>query len=333
MSLSKETILPALTQLPENYWVQLTELAAITLSGKDKSSYLQGQVSCDVNQLNDNSLIHGAHCDAKGKMYSVFRLFNRHNSHWLLQPQVTISASIAALQKFGVFANVDIKKAEQCAFYGLIGQQAEKLLKQHFQQIPDSMSPVVQCNTTTLLFIAGTNYQENHRYILIDQASALEALVAQFSLPIFTQPVWDLHEIISGFPLMNETAIGEYVPQMLNVQAINGISFTKGCYLGQETIARMQYLGRNKRALFILTGTVNTDIATDDIIERQLGENWRRAGNILSYYQADDGTSYIQTVLASDLIETTKFRLKKQPQATFTLLELPYSLTSQDIDA
>ncbi len=131
---------------------------------------------------------------------------------------------------------------------------------------------------------------------------------------------------------MNETITGEYVPQMLNVQAINGISFTKGCYLGQETVARMQYLGRNKRALFTLKTTLKAPLTDSTIIELQLGENWRRAGNVLSYYQSDNGETYLQAVLASDINDDSTLRLKINDQQSTELLlsPLPYSITEQN---
>ena len=113
---------------------------------------------------------------------------------------------------------------------------------------------------------------------------------------------------------------------MLNLQAINGISFTKGCYLGQETVARMQYLGKNKRALFALTGK-DMEASVGDIIEKKLGENWRKAGDVLATYQASNQQSYIQGVLANDIDETTEFRIKTQT-SNLALLPLPYKLNT-----
>ena len=324
MTISINTQLPSLRQLPENYLIQLSDFSAITLSGEDKVKYLQGQVTCDVQQVTENTLLNGAHCDAKGKVYSVFRLFQRNSALWLLQPKTTLPYSLTALKKFGVFAKVTIEEQQNNICYALIGKQASHLLKKYFSQVPDSMTPVVQCNTTTIIYIASSS--ETEQYLIIDNSEQLAALNNTFSLPIFTQALWHLHEILAGFPLLNEQAIEEYVPQMLNIQAINGISFTKGCYLGQETVARMQYLGRNKRALFILSGHCNEQINLEAIIEQQLGDNWRSAGKLLSFYQADNGDFYLQAVLANNI----EGKLRLQTQSTsieeLSLIDLPYSL-------
>jgi folate-binding Fe-S cluster repair protein YgfZ len=114
---------------------------------------------------------------------------------------------------------------------------------------------------------------------------------------------------------------------MLNLQAINGISFTKGCYLGQETVARMQYLGKNKRALFSLNAQLSQPLSCDDIIEKQLGENWRKAGDILASYQADDGSCFIQTILSND--EEQHLRINTQPETAVAIADLPYTLINK----
>jgi len=117
------------------------------------------------------------------------------------------------------------------------------------------------------------------------------------------------------------------------LQAIHGISFTKGCYLGQETVARMQYLGKNKRALFSLKSkSANNDsisLKAGDIIEQQLGENWRKAGDVLASYVSDDGTYYLQAVLASDIEAITNLRIKNHENSALSLVELPYNLVEK----
>lgn len=322
MSITVLPDFPSLSELPDTFLIQLNDFSAISLLGEDQSNYLQGQVTCDVNSLTDSTLLHGAHCDAKGKVFSVFRLINQDKRHLLIQPKASLSASLKELQKFGVFSKVTIEEATNLNFYALAGKSAQQKLSQHFTQVPDSLNQVVHHETTTLIYIQG----EQPRYLLIDDAPTLQNTVEQLNLPVYSQAVWQLLEITQGFPLLAENSINQYVPQMLNLQAINGISFTKGCYLGQETVARMQYLGKNKRALFSLEGTLNSALSPDDVLEKQLGENWRKAGDILASYYSDNGTSYIQAVLSSE--EEQMLRVKAQPEHLLRVNKLPYSLLS-----
>ncbi|MCW8833729.1 MAG: tRNA-modifying protein YgfZ [Colwellia sp.] len=325
MPIISDESLPSLEQLPNTYLVSLTHYSAISLVGEEQSSYLQGQVTCDVNSLDEHHLLVGAHCNAKGKVFSAFRLINRNNAHLLIQPNSSITASMAELKKFGVFAKVDISQTSDLSFYALVGEQASELIHTHFDQVPDSLTPVVHSNGTTIIYIAG----KLARYLLVDEASKLTAKLDQLALTTYSAPVWDLLEISEGFAQLSEQASAEYVPQMLNLQAINGISFTKGCYLGQETVARMQYLGKNKRALFSLTFKADESISNDEAIEKQLGDNWRKAGDILASYHSDDGCGYVQAILSSDVDDTTQLRLKSQPNIKVSVHPLPYSLVAE----
>ena len=335
MTLSINNNLLSVDNLPDTYAVALNNYSAISLSGEEQSKYLQGQVTCDVNDLKESALSIGAHCDAKGKVISVFRLINRSGAHLLIQPIESLQPSLAALNKFGVFAKVEITQTTQLAMYALIGDQSSELLQQAFGQVPDSLSPTIEIGSTSLVYIAG----QQSRYLVIDEAEKAEALMltltTKAALTTFGQAVWNLSEINEGFPILAEQSVLHYVPQMLNLQAIHGICFTKGCYIGQETVARMQYLGKNKRALFTVssiesgyTSGDGDDILAGDIIEQQLGENWRKAGEVLTSYTC--GTISIQAVLASDLNESTVLRLKKQPETLLTVKALPYSLENKE---
>jgi folate-binding protein YgfZ len=325
MSITTETNTPSLDELPDTFIVSLDNYSAISLKGEEQTSYLQGQVTCDVNSSNESNLLIGAHCNAKGKVFSVFRLINRNSVHLLVQPKASIDSSISELKKFGVFAKVDITPTDELSFFALTGEQAANILQNNFNQVPDSLTPVVQSNTTTLVYVAG----KQARYLLIDESPVLKSIISKLNLPIYNAHLWNLLEINEGFPQLSSAYSAEYVPQMLNLQAINGISFTKGCYLGQETVARMQYLGKNKRALYSLKTHLSQPLKGDDIIEKQLGENWRKAGDILTSYHADNGHCYLQAVLNSDLDDSTTLRIKSQPESKVVIQALPYSLISE----
>lgn len=326
MTITIDQSLPSFEQLPNVFAISLNELAAISLKGEEQNKYLQGQVTCDVNAINEHSLIHGSHCDAKGKVFSVFSLIMRDNANLLIQPAATLQASLAELKKFGVFAKVTIEAVEHLSYLAVCGLDAEITLKQHFSTLPSETSPVETQGSTTLIYIDG----KTPRYLVIDETDEISALASKLNIQTYSHAVWNLIEITEGFPTLNTHAISAYVPQMLNLQAVNAISFTKGCYLGQETVARMQYLGKNKRALYSLKGQATSPINAESIIEKQLGENWRKAGDLLISYTANNGECYLQAVLASDTSAETNLRIKDTADSTLTLQNLPYSLTTQD---
>jgi len=326
MTFTVENSLPSVDQLPAVFAINLDELSAISLSGEDQNKYLQGQVTCDVHSANENSLLNGAHCDAKGKVFSAFRFVMREGKNLLIQPKSTLSASLTELKKFGVFAKVEIEEVESLRFIAVCGTSAVETLSTTFSVLPTHISPVEQSGTTTIVFIDGTI----PRYVLIDSSEQLEQLISSFNAPLFKHAVWNLLEITSGFPTLNEDSISSYVPQMLNLQAVNAISFTKGCYLGQETVARMQYLGKNKKALFSVSGHLENALTEEPVIEKQLGENWRKAGDVLTCFRAENGTFYIQAVLSSDTDDSIPLRLKDSNDTILNIQPLPYSLTEAE---
>ena len=316
------TSLPRYNELPDLFAINLNSFSAISLAGEEQVKYLQGQVTCDVNSLAQKKILTGAHCNAKGKVFSAFRLIARDEKLLLLQPQSSIEQSLAELKKFGVFAKVEITQASDISYLAIAGNKAASAMAELFPQVPDTLSPVIQEQNTTLVYIAG----KVDRYLIIDTSDKIAEISTAINFPIYDDSVWNLLEISEGFPVLSDQYIGEYVPQMLNLQAINGISFTKGCYLGQETVARMQYLGKNKRALFALTGEA-VNVSTGDIIEKKLGEHWRKAGDVLSAYQADNKTAYIQAILAKDSEESTELRIKEQ-ESRLTIIPLPYHINA-----
>ncbi len=315
---------PALEQLPESFAIVADNISAIRVSGDDANSYLQGQLTCDLSQLVEKQLLIGGHCDAKGKMFSAFRLITHNQDRLMIQSKGCLPSSLTQLQKYGVFAKVDINEADDLAFLALVGQQGVAFLEQQFGKVPDSFNPVVAEQGTSIIYIPGSL----DRYLMVSDKAQLNDIAKQCQLPIYDHTLWTAIEIQSGFVHLNELAAGDYVPQMVNLQLVNGISFSKGCYMGQETVARMKYLGKNKRALFALQGHIDqvVTIADDAMLELQMGENWRRGGNVISHYQADSGELYIQAVLASDTEPDAVFRLKEHTDVTFKLMSLPYSL-------
>lgn len=314
---------PSLSELPSAFAIKLTDYSAISLKGEEQTKYLQGQVTCDVNSLIEHPLLNGAHCNAKGKVFSAFRLFNYQNAHLLFQPKSTLQASLAELQKFGVFAKVEIRECTDLAFYIIAGKTANQSIKQYFEQVPDNLNPVINKGNSQIVYLAG----QTEHYLYIAPIKEAEKLMTSSQLPIYQSSVWQLLEIAEGFPALQESAIGEYVPQMLNLQAINGISFTKGCYLGQETVARMKYLGKNKRALFSLQGHAKKPIEAGNIIETQLGDNWRKAGDVITHYLAEDNTIYIQAVLNNDIQNDTQLRIKGDEDSYLVVANLPYTIS------
>jgi folate-binding protein YgfZ len=135
-------------------------------------------------------------------------------------------------------------------------------------------------------------------------------------------------DIVDGIPYIESQTSNEFVPQMLNLQSVGGIDFDKGCYMGQETIARTKFLGRNKKASYILIHQgidASRELKPGDALEKQAGENWRSGGKVLQSAVLNDAT-LLFGVLANDTQTGDVLRLKAFPEKQFTVSPLPYKL-------
>ena len=112
---------------------------------------------------------------------------------------------------------------------------------------------------------------------------------------------------------------------MLNIQALDGVSFNKGCYIGQETIARMKYLGKQKRALFRLSGKA-AEVKPATELERKVGDNWRRAGTVIMAVNRSPQSFDLLAVLPSDIEQDTPIRVKGDDDSLLEIHSLPYQL-------
>ena len=175
---------------------------------------------------------------------------------------------------------------------------------------------------------------DNGKALKLADNRVLLMVDSQFAIPdsvltLDNDALWQQAAILAGEPQLSSDAIGEYVPQMVNLQAIGGISFKKGCYTGQETVARMKYLGKNKRAMYIVSGQ-SESMLDEPELEVQLGENWRRAGKLIA--QSFNEKTNILTglvVLPNDTETTQVFRAKHAPEVELSILPLPYSLDDE----
>lgn len=295
----------------------LTHLGLMKITGEQRHSFIQGQVTTDIDTLGTDEWHWGAHCDPKGKMLASFRAFNFNDSLFLLMPKTTLTADLPQLAKYAVFSQVELTEArDEYTLLGISGTQALAWITEQFGDITHNITPL---NNTIIL-------RDGHRFILMLSANEANSIINNNEDVISTKETWQALEIAAGYPNIDVAHQGLFVPQMCNVQAINGISFTKGCYMGQETIARMKYRGGNKRALYIISGTTEQNISLTSKLEIALNEHdYRNAGKIIEYVQ--EGSKVLLTaVLANDTNTEAKLRFQGDSQANLKIQALPYSL-------
>jgi folate-binding protein YgfZ len=210
---------------------------------------------------------------------------------------------------------------------GVAGFQARAALAGVFSTLPDAEHQVVQDGATTLLHFV----LPAERFLLVTNTATAEQLANKLSEQAERNDSqqWQALDIEAGFPIIDAANSAQLIPQATNLQALEGISFSKGCYTGQEMVARAKFRGANKRALYWLAGKASKVPQPADELELQLGENWRRTGTVLAANHLADGTVWVQAVLNNDLEADSKLRVREDAGSQLTIQPLPYSLMEE----
>lgn len=306
--------------LPPLMLTHLASWGTIIISGNDKKGYLQGQVTCNVVTLEPTQSTLGAHCDAKGKVWSVFRLFHHHDGYAMFQPLSAIEAELRELKKYAIFSKVNISQSQDIAL-GVMGEQAE----QYINTLTADEGEVRLIDGGSAIKIS------SQRWLLLVSEQTAQQLMTQSEALKVTEETWTRFDIEEAVPVLGQADQNEHIPQAVNLQTFNGISFNKGCYTGQETVARAKYRGINKRAMYILQGNIEQPLSHDQpiMIERSVGENWRSAGQLMVHYTFADNIAIGLIVLPNNLEPETEFRLASQQNTRWFMQALPYSLTDE----
>ncbi|WP_447854458.1 tRNA-modifying protein YgfZ [Enterobacter mori] len=301
----------------------LDDWALATLTGADAEKYLQGQVTADVAQLTEHQHLLAAHCDPKGKMWSNLRLFRRQDGFALIERRSLRDAQLTELKKYAVFSKVTIAPDDEHVLLGVAGFQARAALKNLFSELPDAEKQVVSEGETSILWFE----HPAERFLLVTDAATAErvtdALRGEAQLNNSQQ--WLALNIEAGLPVIDAVNSAQFIPQATNIQALGGISFKKGCYTGQEMVARAKFRGANKRALWTLAGRASRVPEAGEDLELKMGENWRRTGTVLAAVQLDDGRLLVQVVMNNDMEADSVFRVRDDAN-TLSIEPLPYSL-------
>jgi folate-binding protein YgfZ len=245
----------------------LSHLGLLELDGADAFTFLQGQVTNDIKLLNGNNAHYTAYCNPKGRMLALFLAFSHHGHLHLQMPKELIEAVAKRLRMYVMRSKVTITDmSESIIKIGLNGNDAATLLAPHFLVIPQQAYELSNSEQGALLRLPG-DIPRYEIFTSLDNAKAIWNSLKAHAKPVGAAN-WDWLEIVAGIPEITLKTQEEFVPQMLNLDALNAINYKKGCYTGQEIVARMHYLGKVKRRtqLAHIAGD-NIPSVGDDIVD------------------------------------------------------------------
>ena len=238
-------------------FVELSSFDLLRIQGPDTARFLQGQLTCNVDKVTETFCIPGAYCNLKGRVISDFRLFMQQGDYYL---QTCLGAGELlkrTLDKYIVFSKATSESAtSRFRRIGVLGSDAETVLKRIFPVVPETAGGCAHTGAVTILRLE-ENSPRYEIYETISSSTALSALQSQLE-PV-DGSLWELADISAGVAHISNPMQEIYTPQSLNYDLRGLIDFRKGCYTGQEIVARMHYRGTAKKRLYHVCGKIAPD--------------------------------------------------------------------------
>ena len=295
----------------------LTHLGLIGLSGEDTQTFLQGQTTNDV-RLPAERAQHNSLCTPKGRMLANFLLWRGADGYLLQLPAVLQAAIQKRLTMYVLRSKVKVRDAAaETVRLGLAGSGAEALLQQAVGAAPQEPLGVANHPAATLIRLGPARFE---LVVPAEQAAALWNTLRQGATPAGSA-VWEWLDIRAGIPQILPPTQEQFTPQMASFEALGGVSFTKGCYTGQEVVARTQYLGKVKRRLYL--AHVAADTAPQPGDEVHGAEE--SSGLVVNARPAPEGGFDLLAVIPSHAVEAGAVHLKTADGPTLAFQPLPYS--------
>lgn len=295
----------------------------VTVSGKDQYSFLQGQLTNDIEKVTDlNSQLSG-YCNQKGRLLASFRIFKHKNNLVLKLPRELYESTFKRLQMFVMRSDVKFAPcSDDLTGIGFSGPTADSELSKHFPEIPTEIDSCVQADDVTIIRIAGSH----PRFEIYGTPEILQPLWQKLDVnaAAIGSEAWQLLDIQAGLPTVYEPNVEAFVPQMINLELINGVSFKKGCYTGQEIVARMHYLGKLKRRMYLIHIDTNEPVAPGAVLYSPESTSGQGTGTIVQASLASDGGTDALAVIQISETKNQGLRLYDENGPRITLAELPY---------
>ncbi len=321
----------------------LDHLGLIQVTGDDAADFLHNQLTNDVLKLSLESARLSGYCSPKGRLLATFLMWKEEQGIYL-QCSKDIQPSIQKrLTMFVLRAKAKLSDAsETLAQIGLAGVTCREFLQNHFESLPENNWGKRTSASGSLIRVPDSMQQPRWLWIMPTEQFDTVKAQAQPSLTLADSGLWRWLEIRAGLPSITSATQDRFVPQMINLEALDGVNFKKGCYPGQEVVARSQYLGKLKRRTAVaqlqskdMRPGVLPDVlptAGEDVFDA--ANPTEPIGNIVNVARSPLGGADLlvelpQAMLTS--VESTQSGLVTSDKTAIILLPLPYALPDQDI--
>ena len=302
----------------------LRHLGVITVDGEDAVDFLQGQLANDVSEVTDTRAQTSAWCSPKGRVLARLLVFRHRRRFGLELPRSILDRTLQRMRMFVLRARVTMEDAgESLAIMGVVGDAAAAPVAKAVGELPAEPDAVRATEDLTVIRLLGSR----PRYQVVGAPDAVGALwnACRAGARPAGADAWDLLDIEAGVANIGPDTSDAFVPQMINLDRIGGVSFTKGCYVGQEIVARTQHLGRIKRRMYRARREADPALAPGDILEGA-GSFAQTRAHVVDARPAADGGLEVLAVMPIEDADAAGTALPLRDGTRLVFLPLPYTL-------
>jgi hypothetical protein len=314
--------------LTGNVFADLSHYSLVAVHGEDAREFLQGQFSNDLRRIDAGHSLLNAYCSPKGRMLANFRVFQHGDTLYLRMPSAMVEATVKRLRMYVLRSRVTFEDTvDTFVVLGLSGPDAESELARASGLTPPAGIDAVTRNDHTVIIRVPGIHPRYEVYAGFDGASRIWNALNVNCAPIGAS-AWNLLEVHAGLPTIYPETAEAFVPQMANMQLLDGVSFKKGCYPGQEVVARMQYLGKLKRRMYLARVQGSEPLVGQDLFDARGDE--QSVGKVVDAEPHPDGGHSLLAVLQIASAELGDVRLGARDGPALSFQALPYPFPAEE---
>ena len=304
------------------FFCELSGLGLIAVSGADAQSFLHGQVTCDVNGLGPDASRYGGYCSPKGRLLATFLAWRDAEGFLLQLPVPLLEAVQNRLSMYILRAKVKTADAsDKFARLGIGGTGARAMVEKLLGLAPAAVHGVTHAADATLLALPAGRIE----IVVPAERSAALCDALRSAAKETDAHAWDLMDIRAGIPTILPPTQDAFVPQMVNLDLVGGVSYTKGCYPGQEIVARTHYLGRLKsRAYLAHVDSGDAPQPGDPLYSEDFGG--QASGTVVNAAPAPAGGHDVLAVIQIASADAGRVHWRAADGPALELRALPYSV-------
>lgn len=301
----------------------LSGYSTVVIAGEDALEFMQGQFTNDVAKVDNEHSQLNAFCNNKGRMIVNFRLFQYQQNYFASIKNDLVKKSITQLQKYILRAQVAIQDvSEQLVHLGVSGPNTPDLLSAFIPGLNTETDSVSHTEDYIAIRVSGP-LPRYEIFCAANKAITLWNELAEKTTAV-SSSTWEYLNIVNGLPIIDTKTSEEFVPQMANMELVNGVSFDKGCYTGQEIVARTHYLGKQKRRTYRIKITSGDSPEAGDQLATTTSTENQFIGSIINSVQTANNTYEALAVIQIKSAESEKLKLRDK-KGNVEILKLPYS--------